>query len=260
MRPAVRENSQTGGGSATKNRNMKTNLSFAIALAALVFTTGCETPGMSRREQANVTYPSYILNLRPKPSSEAPAKIVTPLRLAVVQVGEPAPPKAMLDRLQSNGSLVASVVGLPSWSEGRCQTNNMELAADKVKAVCLLAQSVGADYVFLFGGNMDSWCDGNSMRFLDLTLVGAALVPSTKIYTEGKAAGTLIDAAAREATLLVSVDAKRTAQSPTWLADGKTDTLRAALRDDLNVSLADELLRTLIHRRTLAATSSVQTR
>ena len=232
---------------------MKTSIYFAAALAVLGLATGCQTAGSTRREQANVTYPSYILNLRPKSSPGIQPKLTTPLRLAVVQTGEPTPPKVMLDKLESDPALVASAVGLPSWGETRGQTNNTELAAEQVKAVCRLAQSVGADHVFIFGGNMDSWWDGNAMRFLDFTLVGAALVPSTKIHAEGKAAGTLIDTAACEPALLVNVDAKRSSHSPTYLADGKTDTLRAALRDELTVALADELLRTLASHKTPAA-------
>ena len=233
-------------------------MQFTVTLAALVCTTGCETANLSRREQANVSYPSYILNLRPRPSLGAPPKLTTPLRLAVVQVGELAPPKAMLDQLQSDRSLVAAVVGLPSWIETRGQSNNTEVVAGQVQAVCQLAQSVGAGHVFVFGGNMGSWSDANALRLFDLTLVGAALLPSTKIIAEGKAAGTLIDTANCEPVVLASVDAKRSVHSPTQLTDGKSETLRAALRDELTAALAGELLRMLGGHQNLAAASHAE--
>lgn len=238
---------------------MKRTIQCGAALAVLGLIAGCETTGLSRREQANVTYPSYILNLRPKASRGAPARLATPLRLAVVQVGEPSPPKAMLDRLQADSSLVASVVGLPSWNEPQGRSNHTEVVFEQVQALCRLAQSVGADQVFIFGGNLGSWADGNALRFLDLTLVGAALVPSTRLHAEGKAAGTLIDSATCEPALLVSVDAKRSAHSPTQLADGRSETLRAALRDELIGALADELLRTLSSRKGLVAARNTAT-
>jgi hypothetical protein len=100
---------------------------------------------------------------------------------------------------------------------------------------------------------MNTWGDGNAMRLFDFTLVGAVLVPSTRIIAEGKAAGTLIETATGEPVITASADAKRLAYSPTNLADGKTDTLRAALRDELTTALADELLRTLAGRQNLAA-------
>jgi hypothetical protein len=221
---------------------------------ALGLTTGCETTGLSRREQANVTYPNYILNLRPK-SPGAQPRLTTPLRLAVVQVGEPAPPKAMLDQLQSDHSLVTSAVGLPSWGETRGQSNHTEVVFEQVQAICRLAQSVGASHVLIFGGNMNSWSDGNALRLFDLTLVAGVLVPSTKVVAEGKAAGTLIDTSTCEPVLLVSTDAKRSVHSPTQLADGKTETLRVALRDELTSALADELLRTLAGRKDPAVAS-----
>jgi len=233
---------------------MKRTAPFAIALAAVAFTTGCETTGLSRREQANVSYPNYILNLQPKASSTAPPTLTLPLHLAVVQVGEPAPPKLMLDKLQVDRSLVASVVGLPSWAETRGQSNDTEVVSGRVQAICRLAQSVGANHVFIFGGNTDTWADGNVMRLFDFTLVGAVLVPSTKIHAEGKAAGTLIETSACDPQLLVNVDAKRTAASPTNLTNGKTDTLRAQLRDELIAALADELLRKLASRQNLVTT------
>jgi len=232
---------------------MKTIIGSAVIFVVLSLTTGCETPSQSRREQA--AYPSYILNLRPKLTAATQSSFALPLCLAVVQVGEPAPPKAMLDRLQSEHSLVASAAGLPSWEHARNSTNSVEKAAEQVDAICRLAQSVGAGQVFIFGGNMESWCDGNAMRFLDFTLVGGALFPSTKIHAEGKAAGTLIDAATREPMFLVSVDAKRSTHSPTFQANGKTDTLCAALRDELTVALTDELLRTLTNRKHSATAS-----
>ena len=234
---------------------MKTTVQCAVALAVLGLITGCETSGLSRREQANVTYPSYILNLRPKSSPAGPPKLTTPLRLAVVQVGEPAPPKAMLEQLQAESALVASAVGLPSWSETQSGSNQTEVDFEEVQAIGRLAQSVGADHMFIFGGNMGSWSDGNALRFLDLTLVGAVMVPSAKIHAEGKAAGTLIDSVTGEPLLLVSVDAKRSVHSPTQLADGKSETLRAALRDELTGALANELLRTLAGRKDPAAAS-----
>jgi hypothetical protein len=102
---------------------------------------------------------------------------------------------------------------------------------------------------------MTSWSDGNPLRLFDLTLVAGVLVPSTKVVAEGKAAGTLIDTSTCEPVLLVSVDAKRSVHSPTYLADGKTDTLRAVLRDELTSALADELLRTLAGRKDPAVAS-----
>src|ERR1039457_3462780 len=84
-----------------------------IALAAVCLIAGCETTGLSPREHSGADYPNYILALPSKPSPDAVKKVVTPIRLAVAQVGEAAPPKQMLDKLQNENGLVLSVVGLP---------------------------------------------------------------------------------------------------------------------------------------------------
>jgi hypothetical protein len=83
------------------------------------------------------------------------------------------------------------------------------------------------------------------MRVLDFTVIGGALVPSNRIKAEGKAAGALIDARDGTVSLVVNVEARRDGLSPTFLTEGKTDSLRVQLRDELTDRLAKEFLQKL---------------
>jgi hypothetical protein len=227
---------------------MKTTFQLSLTCAALLATAGCVTTGLSHTERPGVTYPNYILSLRPHHADSARPKLKPPLHLAVAQVGESAPPQSFLGKLEAEPLIVKSAVGLPvpgddvgPGSRNSKPTESNDYSA-KIESLCRLAQSVGADYVFIFGGNIDSWQDGNALKFLDFTIVGGAIVPSTKIHIEARAAGALLDAATGEPVLLVSAETNSSATSPTFLADGRTDTLKSRLSGDLGTKLAAALV------------------
>lgn len=222
-----------------------------MAVAVVCSLAGCETTGLSPREASGASYSNYILGL-PSGGTNAPAqKPVTPIRMAVAQVGEIAPSEAMLDQLAGQPALVASVIALP-LPGGLDNYNYYNRANDpagnyaaRVKPVCNLARAAGANYVFIFGGTVDSWRKNNSLSVLDITLVGGAILPGCEINVEGRGAGTLIETATGEPVLFVSVDAKKSAGSPDMLAVGKTTEMSAQVRDELIRKLTGELLKKL---------------
>ena len=110
---------------------------------------------------------------------------------------------------------------------------------------CQLAKASGADYVFLFGGNVDSWSDGNLLRIFDLTIIGGMILPSTEINTEGKGAGTLIDAATRQPVLMVNADSKESGYCADFYSIDKTMAMRVQSRDELVQKLQVGLLNKL---------------
>ena len=232
---------------------MKIIVQSVIAVTAVCLLAGCDTTGLSPRESAGVNYPNYILSLQTG-DGNAPEKVSTPIKLAVAQVGEAAPSEAMLNTLAAKKSLVASVTALPlpGGADNGLPYNNVTRSfsrnvdyQDKVKALCGVARATGADYVFLFGGDMDSWQENNPLSVLDITIVADALVPGTKIHVEGKGAGALISTATCRPILFVSADAKDSASSPDYLSSGKTMSMEAAVRDQLAAKLTEQLLNSL---------------
>ncbi len=220
---------------------MKTIVKSAIAVTAVCLLAGCETTGLSPRESSGTTYQSYIMNLQ-SGSTNAPQKVSLPIQLAVAQVGEAAPPGAMLDKLAGNKNLVASVDGLPLPGDVYSDSENY---AARIKTICNLARTTGANFVFLFGGNMDSWQQNNSWSVLDATLVGGAIFPGTKICIEGKGAGALISTTTCQPVLFVNAEARKTALSPDYFADGRTSGVRAEVRDELAAKLTEQLMEKL---------------
>jgi hypothetical protein len=240
---------------------MKTILKLSAVIAAAGLLAGCETTGLSPRESSGVSYPNYIFGLQTGPTNAPVPPPVPPIRLAVAQVGEPAPSSALLDQLAARRTLIASVSGLPlpgdagnfGWQN---RENNMSADyAARVKTVCRLAKAGGADYVFLFGGDLDTWRKNNSFSILDLTLIGGTVVPGCQINLEGKGAGVLIESASGEPVFFVNADVKRSASSPDFLAQGKTDSLRAEARDVLVEKLGGQLLDRLAGTNLTTATT-----
>jgi hypothetical protein len=231
---------------------MKTIIQSTIAVAVVCLMAGCETTGLSPREHSGVDYPSYILNLHTDSTNTLPQKPVLPVHLAVAQIGESAPPKAMLDALEARTDLIASVVGipLPANSENQFRYNYKQAEqpidyASRVKAVCHLAKAAGADYIFLFGGSVDSWTDGNFLRIFDITIVGGMIFPGSKINMESKGAGTLIEAATEQPVFFVNAENKQSKYSPDYFSEGKTMDMRVQARDELVQQLRDGLLKKL---------------
>jgi hypothetical protein len=237
---------------------MKMILQAIMAVAAVWLLAGCETTGLSPREHSGVTYPNYILSL-PASGTNAPPKPEVPIRLAVVQVGESAPAQAMLDKLAAEPAIIASVVGLPLPGEDSYYNHQNSPKTDyagRVKTICNLARTTGADYVFLFGGNIDAWQKNNWASVFDITLIGGWLVPGTEIHVEGKSAGVLISTATVEPVLFVNAGATESAIAPDYLADGKVNSVRAKVRDQLVEKLGAEFLRRLAETSGLTKTAN----
>ena len=78
---------------------------------------GCSS-GLSPRETRTQNYPAFIMSLyeNPKPPQPAPPPTL-PMRIAIAQIGEIAPPQAMLDHLRQRGELFSRVEGIPAVFE-----------------------------------------------------------------------------------------------------------------------------------------------
>jgi rhombotail lipoprotein len=98
------------------------------------------------------------------------------------------------------------------------------------------------DHLLLVGGTIDQVTKENGLSLLDLTIVGAFVVPSKQVDAEARASGALIDIASGRVTLVASADTSRgrLASSATQYS-GEIDVLREA-RDEVLDKLAAEVI------------------
>jgi hypothetical protein len=225
-----------------------------FALLAL-FLTGCETTGLSARERGKSSYSDFVYQIaRNPPAQERPRPLQRPVRLAVAQIGEVAPPTDVLARLRSESDLIASAIALPLPGETQRASQGFptqekppapDAGANRVAEICQLARSLGADEVLVFGGTIDTYVSRNALAPLDFTLVGMTIFPSAKIHGEGKAAGVLINAESQAVRFQVEAERRNSNLAPSAFQYEETDSLRIKMRDDLAMQLTEKFIRKL---------------
>jgi rhombotail lipoprotein len=221
-----------------------------LSILMLILITGCESH-LSPRETRTQNYSTLILALydNPKPAAQTTA-LTAPMKLAIAQVGEIAPPQAMLDHLRSQPQLFSRIEGLPGVFEElayqfnpRGQTTiDRQQMRDRVERLQRLSRDLGMDYLFLYGGSIDHYVRENPLQVLDLTIVGAFVVPSRQVRAVGKAAGALIDTRSGAIVFITSAESQETALASATTENGKEKKVLETTRDALTVRLADQLV------------------
>jgi hypothetical protein len=225
-----------------------------LPLAALA---GCSSSGLSPREDSGLDFSSYLYSLdtpiNASPDAR-PGHLVLPANLAVAQIGEVAPPSRFLDALRGHADLfarvepISGVPGLkyqpvrvtPDCKDGTLTAE--ERARMEMGRMSRVAREMGMGHLLLIGGTMDQATKENGLAILDLTIVGAFVVPSKHVDAEAKASGALIDLESGRVVLFASADATRARLASTATQGaGEIDVMREA-RDEVLTKLAGQVI------------------
>jgi hypothetical protein len=248
-------------------------------VAALI---GCESSGLSEREVRGRDYATYAYtaqgdearmtaaesaNARPSESSpgstaqmpslplphatQLPAKPITPpVRIAVAQIGEVAPPREMLDQLRHDHAafaIVQPVSGvIDTAPPGRVGVRPEDYSAQKAAQdhadrMRDFARDIGADYLFIYGGTVDKAKTSSPLVLANATIIGAFIVPGEVIQADARAAGHLIDVQSGRVVLSCSADARERHRSATVAVDGDTIKMLESMRTKIVEKLANDL-------------------
>jgi hypothetical protein len=229
----------------------------AAALVVLVVALGCASTGLSPREVRGQDFSTYLLALYEPGSAQpagdaAPKPVRLPIRVAVAQVGEIAPPDEVLATLRGKTDAFDSVQSIPGITDVSGQMSYAghsayhapqmrQAAGAHVERMRRLARDIGADYLFLYGGTIDQATTSTPLSAADLTIIGGFLVPSKRIEGVAKASGALLEV--DSGRVVVSVSAARDARrlSPTFARDNGELTQLKKLRDGVVLELAQQL-------------------
>ena len=235
-------------------------LPLAFAAAA-----GCESSGLSPREAGNQTVADYTMALYDPapfgygvPAEALPAggrqaaPLRPPIKVAVAQIGEVAPPASFLQALEKHPDLFSRVEGIPgpmaAVGQGNYRvTQEMEAAlkrrtAEEGEKVRRLAKGMGMDYLLLVGGTIDHGTQSTGWTAADITIIGAFIAPSKRVIAEAKSHGSLMDLAADQVVLTGSGHATQEALTSTAAQDeGRVDTVRK-VRDEVLLNLAADII------------------
>lgn len=227
----------------------------AAAVLPLAALAGCESSGLSPREAAGRNFSSYVYSLNPLTDMPAgahaqPARLVLPGKIAVAQIGEVAPNSRFLDQLRARPQLFSRVDGISGVTDinrvyPRRDDDGIAVESQAQRDIAgflRVARDLGMDHLLLVGGTIDRVTKENGLSVLDLTIVGAFVVPSKQIDAEAKASGAMIDLASGRVVMIASADASkaRLASTVTRRA-GEVDVIRAA-RDEVLLKLAGEVI------------------
>lgn len=234
---------------------------LAVALLACVLI-GCASTGLSPRERPGQDVSSYLyaseMGLAIDPTDAAdpqaddsvqPPRVVVPASVTVAQIGEVAPPSAMLEALEAKGELFSRVNGISGMltdagvdSYGRALRPSREMVRDHATKLRQLARSLGSDYLLIYGGTVDATDRGTPLSVLDATIIGAFVVPSRVLEAEGKATAILIDTRSGRVVATATADGNRSGLSPAFGREGAQERQMRRLRDEVISELTGEII------------------
>jgi hypothetical protein len=222
----------------------------ALSLAALA---GCESAGLSPREVPGRTQSAYLYSLYAEMPPEARNAPQPPPRLpasvAVVQVGEAAPPAPLLEAMRGDPGVFGRVESLPGiayegepWDRNRRRADGLVDARGHLTALRSLAADMGLDYLLLVGGTVDYGTTATELSLLDLSIVGAFVIPSHETNATARANGALVDV--RTGRVAVNSAAEASSKSTVSLVkvEGEQMKLLTALRDEVVAKLGKRVI------------------
>lgn len=227
---------------------MRTTSTTTLMLLALLLT-GCQHTGLSPRESHN-EYVQYLMVLYDTPTYNAPAPAPqVPMRLAVAQIGEVAPPASLIDQLRNDTSLFARVDGVPgmlaspSYIPNETPESQRIRKRDEVGRILRFARDMGMTHLFLYGGTIDYGTHSNPLSVLDLTIVGMWVSPGKNVKAQGKGSGALIDLQTQRVVLIASAQLEKSRLTTTAGSDGAEQRVLTDLRDEIVLELGASLIR-----------------
>ena len=206
---------------------LATQVSAAAVTVLALAGGGCSQSGLSPHEGGRQSYPMLMYTAAgPYDDNAKAVSVRTPTKVAVAQVGEVAPPQAMLDGLRGHPELFRRVVPVtgvftavdadaPPRSSAPGDPPAVAVAqANQLPRMRAMAAGLGMDYLLVFGGTIDHGEQGSGLQLLDLTIVGAFVVPSHGVTVNGRAAGSLIDVHTGQVVMNFSAEAKGSGAAP----------------------------------------------
>jgi hypothetical protein len=229
-----------------------------LLIVSTIFTVvlgGCARAGLSPREQGNTNYTVYLMSLYDSANAGAqgaavqPQALRLPARVAVAQIGEVAPPQELIEYLRGQPDLFARVEGVPDMASGMELYRGQESAEGvrqrvnhEVQRMQRFARDLGMDYLFLYGGNVDYGTRQSGLSVLDLTIVGAYVVPSRKVEAYARASGALVDLNTGRVAVVSTADAREGKLASAVTEDDAQQAVLAELRGDVIGKLGEQFV------------------
>ena len=209
------------------------------------------------RELGGLTYSEFVysLPLDNETSLRQRSKMVFPMTLAVAQIGETSPQVAILAKMRSRPGLIKEIIEVPFLGEESLQSKyppalenpsrRNAVFRERIQKALTLSKKLGADHLFMIGGQSESRTLAHPIEILDLAIVPAFAVPSKKVKVEAKMSGASISVEPGDVMFLVNAMAQAEGVTSRVYRKQKRESLSVALRSGLGESVAKKLIERL---------------
>lgn len=259
-------------------------ISFAVLIIIALALSACTVQEMRYaggevpRGTYQVNYSALLLDFyRSDPrmhqaAAAEPMAVKVPARLAVAQLGELQAASNFLTELRASPELLASVGSIPavppdlagfyqyteqSVSLGGTEKRSAPQQGDKdsltpkdfLQELRLMSLDLGSDYLLVYGGSIDFRTKEEAvLKLLDLTIVGAFIIPSEAHSLQGRAIGLLIDVKQNRIILSTAADTASHGLASSRYSESALRNLITEIRVELQKNLAKEFVKNFTAR------------
>jgi hypothetical protein len=207
----------------------------AIAICAI----GCE-PMATGRAGAGEGYAKYVAALYSEPAvNHGPRSIEFPINVAVAQVGQTSPSRAVTERLSKARDVFRRVSSMSAEMHADFTTGPHFDPLPRLQAI---AKDQGADYLLIFGASVETQTRIDPQAGLDFTIVGAFAVPSREVEADASASAALIDVRSGTVVLTAGGEASKTRWATAATTYAEEDRARGLAVSGALLNLAEQLI------------------
>ena len=213
---------------------------LAANLLALPWCAGCASPPNEPTAGRGGTYTQYVMSLYDQPNEAyAQRTIEFPVRIAVAQIGEQSPDPGFVGTLDSARDVVGQTAALPAPINCTATPSR-----EPIRALQSMARDQGADYLLVYAATVDSQSYTSPLSALDLTIVGAFVVPSQQVTANARGSAALIDVRTGRVVLSAGAQASASRYSPDASASSELNRVSSEAHAKVFKLLADNFVRT----------------
>lgn len=220
---------------------MKSKMTLlATCIFALPWCAGCASTPNEPIAGRGGTYTQYVMSLYDQPNeSYAQRTIEFPVRIAVAQIGEQSPDLGFVRTLNSARDVIGQTAALPA--PVNCTATP---SREPIRALQSMARDQGADYLLVYAATVEPQSYTSPLSVLDLTIVGAFVVPSQQVTANARGSAALIDVRSGRVVLSAAAEASASRYSPDASASSDLNRVSSEAHAKVFKLLADNLVHT----------------
>ncbi|HEX4796942.1 MAG TPA: hypothetical protein VH370_24335 [Humisphaera sp.] len=211
-------------------------------MSVALLLVGCTGPATVKHSGQGDEYSHYVSSMYRQPAVvHVPRTIEFPASLAVAEIGQTTPSPRLLEKLRKAPELFRHVGALPA-DFGPPGTDRNTGDRDPLPRLVAMARDQGADYLVICGAQVETRTRVTPVSALDLTIIGAFVIPSREIVADARASASMIDVRAGTVVLSLGAQTTDTRYASAVGVEGDEDRVGQQTHDQSIDKLADQFI------------------